>query len=29
MRDHNEQEQIQTEVIYQTLSEFLENTPPN
>lgn len=29
MRDHNKQEQVQTEVTYQTLSEFLENTPPN
>ena len=29
MIDHNKQEQIQTEVTYQTLSEFLENTPPN
>ena len=29
MRDHNKQEQTQTEVAYQTLSEFLQNTPPN
>ena len=29
MKDHNQQEQVQTEVNYQTLSEFLENTPPN
>lgn len=29
MRDHNKQEEAQTEVTYQTLSEFLENTPPN
>ena len=29
MRDHNKPEQVQTEVTYQTLSEFLENTPPN
>ena len=29
MMDRNEQEEVQTEVTYQTLSEFLENTPPN
>lgn len=29
MRDHNKQEQEQTEVTYQTLSEFLQSTPPN
>ena len=29
MRDHNKQEHAQTEITYQTLSEFLENTPPN
>ena len=29
MIDRNTQEQVQTEVTYQTLSEFLENTPPN
>ncbi len=29
MRDHNKQEQKQTEVTYQTLSEFLQSTPPN
>ena len=29
MRDHNTQEQVHTEDTYQTLSEFLENTPPN
>ena len=29
MMDHNKQEETQTEVTYQTLSEFLENTPPN
>ena len=26
---HNNQEKVQTEDTYQTLSEFLENTPPN
>ena len=29
MRDHNKQEQEQTEVTYQALSEFLQSTPPN
>ncbi len=29
MKDHNKQEQVQPEIPYQTLSEFLENTPPN
>ena len=29
MRNHNKQEQTQTEVTYQTLSEFLQSTPPN
>lgn len=29
MRDHNKQEQGQTEGTYQTLSEFLPSTPPN
>ena len=29
MRNHNTQEQGQTEVTYQTLSEFLQSTPPN
>ena len=29
MNDRNKQEQGQTEIPYQTLSEFLENTPPN
>ena len=29
MKDHNKQEQGQTEVAYQTLSEFLQSTPPN
>ena len=29
MRDHNKQEQVQTEVTDQTLSEFLQSTPPN
>ena len=29
MIDRDKQEQVQTEVTYQTLSEFLENTPPN
>ena len=33
MRDHNnqetKQEQVKTEVSYQTLSEFLQHTPPN
>ena len=29
MIDHNKQEQAQTEVTYQTLSEFLQSTPPN
>ncbi len=28
MTDLNNQKQVQTEVTYQTLSEFLENTPP-
>lgn len=29
MNDRNKQEQVQAEVTYQTLSELLENTPPN
>ena len=29
MKDHNKQEQVQTEVTFQTLSEFLQSTPPN
>ena len=29
MKDHNKQEQVQTEVTDQTLSEFLQSTPPN
>lgn len=29
MRNDNKQEQVQTEVTFQTLSEFLESTPPN
>ena len=29
MMDRNKQEQLKTEDTYQTLSEFLENTPPN
>ena len=29
MTDHKKKEQIETEVTYQTLSEFLQNTPPN
>ena len=29
MTDRNRQEQIETEVTYQTFSEFLQNTPPN
>ncbi len=29
MRNDNKQEQAQTEVTYQTLSEFLQSTPPN
>ena len=29
MKDHNKQEQVQTEVTYQTLSEFLQSTSPN
>ena len=29
MRDHNKQEHAQAEVTYQTLSEFLQSTPPN
>ena len=29
MRDYNKQEDAQTEVTYQTLSEFLQSTPPN
>ena len=29
MIDHNKQKQAQTEVTYQTLSEFLQSTPPN
>ena len=29
MKDHNKQEQVQTELIYQTLYEFLQSTPPN
>ena len=29
MHDRNKQEQVQTEIPYQTLSEFLENTSPN
>ena len=29
MMDRNKQEETQTEVIYQTLSEFLQSTPPN
>ena len=29
MTDYNKQEQVQTEVTYQTLSEFLQSTPPN
>ena len=29
MNNRNKQEQGQTEIPYQTLSEFLENTPPN
>ena len=29
MTDRNKQEEAQTEVVYQTLSEFLQSTPPN
>ena len=29
MTDRNKQEQIETEVTYETFSEFLQNTPPN
>ena len=29
MTDRNKQERIETEVTYQTFSEFLQNTPPN
>ena len=29
MGDYNKQEQVQTKITYQTLAEFLENTPPN
>ena len=29
MTDRNKQEQVQTKVTYQTLSEFLQSTPPN
>ena len=29
MTDRNKQEQTETEVTYQTFSEFLQNTPPN
>ena len=29
MTDRNKQEQVQTEATYQTLSEFLQSTPPN
>ncbi len=29
MTDRNKQEQVETEVAYQTFSEFLQNTPPN
>ena len=29
MMDRNKQEDVQTEATYQTLSEFLQSTPPN
>ena len=29
MMDRNKQEEVQTEVTYQTLSDFLQSTPPN
>ena len=29
MTDNNEQQQIQGEISYQTISEFLESNPPN
>ena len=29
MTDHKKKEQIETEITYQTFSEFLQNTPPN
>ena len=29
MTDQDKQEQAETEVTYQTFSEFLQNTPPN
>ncbi|MDE0690328.1 MAG: hypothetical protein OXI61_19375 [Candidatus Poribacteria bacterium] len=29
MKDHNEQEEVQTEATDQTISEFLQSTPPN